>query len=427
MNAKLQQIHFSLQAGRILEAQRELKEVLAERNPRDSFLRIANLCRRADRPEWGARILFGIVNSSGAERAEYAACLIKLGAVLEGIEILKKINKKEHPEALLFQAYGHIKEWEYARAIPLYETYLTLPQVTESQKEIVKFNLAAALLQENDRMLAESLLTGRKGLPETLLDLQKLHALRASDEKFHAQLGSLRANAAVQEHWEFLRQCDLVEAKQTKNTALLDKVYFGSPFAAFKRRVGYEPRASFYDWSFSSTTKSLASVNPFQKLKSGSANSRLFRILVSDFYRPFQTARIGELLFKGEPFDPFRTPNRVQQAITRLRNWLKSENLLLNIEENNGFYTFKSSAKVSLRIPLEEKESHWEHSIEILQSGLPSQFDAHTAAQILQCSTDTIVIYLNRAIKEGICQRLGRGRGTRYCFNRMVVGFKSAA
>lgn len=442
MRDTLQKIHEFLQRGQNSQARALLKKIFNAAMERDYLLSAANLARRADLPEIAVRSLFPFVrleknprqSATESERAEYAASLIKLGAVGEGISLLKEIDARLHPEALIFLAYGHIKEWNYHEAITLYERYLSFPGLTQHQKETVRFNLAASLLQDGQTTKANLFLSQEKDLPKSLRDLIELHSIskRHATSETLTRLSALKRDALKNEQWEFLRQSDLVEAIVTKNETLKAKLYVGSPFTAFRERVEaawptMRPLPESYDWNLGQGIRAESVVNLLEKLKPGQAQSHLLAVLLSDFYRPFQTARISELLFKGENYDPYHTANRVQQTIARLRKTLRATSLPISIQEQAGAYSLTSSRNLGVKVVLQPTQSAWDYSIQLLMKRFEGEFDAKSAAEVLKCSSDTVVIYLNRAILDGLCERQGRGRSTKYCFKNRGVAVTLAA
>ncbi len=129
-------IRSHIEAGRIGEAQSELHKLTQKNNSRVQKLAVANLLRRAKLPEKAITILRPYVRPSSKkqfqatdqEKLEYAAALTFLGSTNESQNLLNTIHSKELDEYLLFQAFNHIKVWNYEESIPFLEKLLTQSQ-----------------------------------------------------------------------------------------------------------------------------------------------------------------------------------------------------------------------------------------------------------------------------------------------------------
>lgn len=427
MKIPFQKIHALIQNGRVFEARHELKknrEAILEREWAQPF---ANLARRAELPELGARILFPLVRGEKGtrsvtenEKVEYAACLIKLGAVQEGMALLEEIDTFQHPESLLFLAYGAVKEWDYGRAASCYEKYLKFPHRTQFQRDTVKINLAAAYLQTEQIAQAEKLLAGASLLPKTFLPLRRLVALQNTSPStgFSSEMTALKIEALENGQFELLRHCDLVEAVVTENDVLAEKLFFGTPFSAFRARLkAHFPTVvspTHYAWDLHGQNAISPVIDLLGKFSPGSVSSQLLSALMTDFYRPFSVGRLAESLFPQDFYDPFHTPNRIQQIVSRLRKGLKHSGYPVWVEEQNGCYSLDSGQNVRLLVHLKPQRTSWEFVLKTLGGRFFLPFEAKEAANYLRCSSDTVVLHLNRAIQLGRCERLGKGRATKY-------------
>src|SRR5262249_5493625 len=98
------------------------------------------------------------VRATEKERVEYAAALVRVGATMEAIELLRTCDAKQTPEVSLYLAYAHVTQWDYAASIPLLAKYL--PHAPDLyQAIVVKLNLAAALVHERHHDPAQHLLS----------------------------------------------------------------------------------------------------------------------------------------------------------------------------------------------------------------------------------------------------------------------------
>src|SRR5688572_19348862 len=84
------------------EASAEIARLAQRKVPHAAQAELANLAWRAGLPALGIRILHSAVRpperspreATSKEKAEYAACLIKLGALEEGVELLSSVPSR---------------------------------------------------------------------------------------------------------------------------------------------------------------------------------------------------------------------------------------------------------------------------------------------------------------------------------------------
>ena len=62
--------------------------------------------------------------ANDAERCEYAAGLLSIGARAEALRILQEINPVKTPQTLLYSSSAHFQHWNYEAAIPLLRRYI---------------------------------------------------------------------------------------------------------------------------------------------------------------------------------------------------------------------------------------------------------------------------------------------------------------
>src|SRR5262249_7305239 len=128
----LQAIDTHIRAGRSQQARVELLKLTRKRLAREQLLSVAALARRADLVSLALRLLNPLVRNTGkvpaeateAEKAEYAASLIRIGATEEASLLLEGVDVDRAPETRLFQTYALVSRWEYARTIPLLQQYI---------------------------------------------------------------------------------------------------------------------------------------------------------------------------------------------------------------------------------------------------------------------------------------------------------------
>lgn len=489
----LKELHSRVQKGELAPVRdRILRAVDKGRFDRADAAALARLAMRAGAPELGLRILHRIVHppprvvakATQAETAEYAICLVKSGALEEGEKLLSGIGEKDCPQASFYRAVAHVARWDYAEAIPCLRRYLATPGLSRYDRLVGQVNLAAALVFEGkfvpaDALLAEllhrssveghRLMLGRvlEISAESLIDQKRwdkagafldhaekrLATTGSADEtyvrKFRAILalarrpGERRALAplrAVREEaqraglWETVRHCDRAEAVLLQDEALLARVFFGTPYPAFREKLlldyGSVPERLLesYDWCPGGEGRGdcregmdLLSGRLFDGkagLKPGTLPHRLMVALTSDGYRPLRIAELFARLHPDLRFNPFSSRPIVHNAVLRVRLWLKERGIALEIAESKGGYRLAGRGKFAIRISSSALQGR-RYSAEIgkLRTVWPSaSFSSGEAEQLLGLPCRTAYRLLQSAVEDGLLAREGRSRGTRYRF-----------
>lgn len=485
----IKEIDELIKKGDLKVARNCLRKVQFRRLDYPDRVKLAEFTRKLGEPIKTIRLLNPIIRASSRARLKpssqdktlYAAALIKIGASTEALEILRKLDPKDSPQSLLFQSHALFTFWNYGEAISLLKQYLRLEK-DEYQKIVGEVNLSAALVQENqaveaEKLLAELLLkTKRSGLSnfegnslEILAqqEIQKrnwkgaqqcleqahallqraggldeffvrkwqviLEALREPKDRARIQkLIDFREESQKKRHWETVRECDRFLAEATQDKNLFYKVYFGTPYHAYREKL----LANFpkniqlpetFLWAFKSTNEKtqvlrLLKGEPYKHhkgLKVGQLKHRLLRILVSDFYRPIRVASIFALLHPNEFFHPVTSATRVYQAIKELRSWFQETAVPLDIKEFQGGYRLVGKkAFVAIEIP---NPNWWnenpQHRIAELRKLFGEMnFTASQVSQRLGLPRRTAFYVLRQAIDAGLISRVGGGAQTRYKF-----------
>lgn len=411
-----------LRHGRPSRAQAALDKIQDVKVPREEAARFAAVARRADRASFGIRLLNPIVRSdrkapveaTEEEKAEYAQCLIRIGASEEATILLDSIASSRIPQVLLYRASAHIQRWEYEEAVPLLKAYVRREDLAPYQALVGKVNLAAALaatkrhekatflirelLHETSlkqyatlhanllsvatqhfalrkkwadvtRCLAKAKTVLAESDGEAAFFLEKWKALAAmmrdpKSAEALAEVDAVREKARARGHWDTLRQCDELQGIHTKDEARLVHLYFGTPYESWRRRMlddFSDPKAlpGSYAWNPSGHPTEGVVLDLLTgeteggkraTLKTGQLLHRLAVTLSSDFYRPLRLASVHFQLYPGEYFNPVTSPFRVYEAVKRLRAWLEKSSLPLAIEEENGFYRLTASGPGAIRV-----------------------------------------------------------------------------
>ena len=160
----IEKINELIVSGHGAEARRLLRSLVEKKVPRAERLSLATLARRSNLHGVALRPLNPVVRPTGKrrrsltdkEKAEYAASLSYIGAAPEALAILRTVNADGVPESLLYQAFAHFSQWDYAAPIPLLRKYLQSSLITDYQRLIGKVNLLAASLRNGMAMSSDS-------------------------------------------------------------------------------------------------------------------------------------------------------------------------------------------------------------------------------------------------------------------------------
>ncbi len=454
--------------------------------PRSLLARVARIAWRVNAPLFAIRLLHPVLHgsksepasASPAEKAEYGACLIRIGAHEEGMSILTSLDATANPEVFLFQAFGHIGVWEYSSAIPLLRRFLAEPGLNAYQRRIGETNLAASLVHERKAGEAELVLsniltknTKEEALvhgfalhlaaenaiyqakwaeAEGFLDRAAQHLKDCDDRSVFflrkwqtllslmqggpsgavlSSIHALKAQAKSLHHWESIRDLDSKIAVAQEDRSLFFKVYFGTPYQEYRDRIHLEMGGRIeivetYLWQpaeepgtciDASTGAILGSESG---LKMGRLPHQLFSILCSDLYRPLSLAAVHSKLYPQAYFDPESSPARVRSIKTALRGWLKENKVPLRISSANGFLRLVPYGAVSVKLRLKtENIDRKALLLEKVKEVFPtSPFSTREVGKVLQLSKMSVLRLLQNAKGEGAVFESGQGKRRRYSF-----------
>jgi hypothetical protein len=419
------ELDIAIRQGKSLLVRKKLLQLDRSKISRPYRARYANLFRRSGLPEISLRLLNRIVRSPTSavndatpeEKTDYAASLIAIGASSEGLQLLREFPSHDHPDALLQMAIGYVTRWEYLQAIPVLLDLLRHPNCSEYQNIVGRINLASALVIENQLKEAEDLLLGLHrelvGRPEfalvlgntyellaqiataqkdhtlartliaegtklqamhtgiTSLLLEKTQAINNALDPLYRSLGirqlqSVLSNAQKYKRWETCREAHLYLSRVLNDQASFMKVYFGTPFPNYRRRMLREfpqenalpneyvclAQGAFQSYPLVFDTLSGELEGSSSHLAFASLPHKLLCLLAGDFFRPYRVSKMFAELYPDEYFDPYSSPDRVHKAIIRLRQELQEQNIpLVVLRERGGEgYTLSPSGSVALRV-----------------------------------------------------------------------------
>jgi hypothetical protein len=405
----------AIRAGKPHEAGRRISLLTPSRVPREWRLPLAKICRRAGVYSFGLRLLQRLALDAGArkrglhatadELTEYAALLLRSGAVDEALERLVQIEREAGAEALLIRAFAHFARWEYAQAIPFLEKYvqsdLSADALLVGQSNLAFARVECGAFEHAMKLTDENIRRARKknhfylenynhalraqiylqehnlkfAREEVNLALRRFEGWRTNTHFFATKLqlildgletrslqpfAELRKQAAAHQEWHALREADLYSLKVHFEKQRFLHLYFGSPLVGFRecivRELGQAPAEThFLFGAADSPCFDLASglIDGHQGLRAGFKSHQLLSILLRDLYQPLRLAGLHSALFQGQQFDLASSPDRVHQILRRTRRWLAASNIPGIIREDHGFYSLVINGPFSFRIPLE--------------------------------------------------------------------------
>lgn len=481
-----------LRQGQAADARGAIERLARAKVARRYLHRIAWLAWRSGIPWVGLRVLAPLVkapnsyllseNASFSEKAEYAACLSQVGAAEVALRILDELSDEGAPKIVLYRVLTHASLWNYrenARILPL---FLKRRDATSYQKLIARVNLAAAYVFERRHVEAEALcssllhdtsarrldllygnsleltaanflLRGRLAEARRFVTAAKQVLARSANmytllaEKWEGLIGFLerggaddglayiervREMARQRKHWETLRDCDLFEARSTGAMEPALRLYFGTPYPAFRELLIQElPQLAklpeSYEWRLGAagpaTALDLRSVaEEPEGLRTGSAHFRLLRGLASDLYRPLPFGYIYALVFPGEVLNPETSPLRLRLATFRLGRWLKAAGFPLKVVSKDGFLRLAhGGAPCLLRLPLPKAgqalSGIHDSRLEALRARAgDGWFTSQEAAEWLGMSPRNTRRLIEVGVKGNVLLRRGVRKAARYRF-----------
>jgi hypothetical protein len=489
MSHEVSQIETSLEAlirsGNLAEAKRQFATIskTIKSLERKEKLKYANFARRLGLVGWALKILNPIVRpanrfaepASVEEQIEYAACLRTEGAPREALAILKTVDLQKFPAANFQIASCLISEWRYDDAIPFLKAYVSESQAPTYSVLVGKVNLLAAMIYESRHKEASELLgqlngeldTAQHGLlHRNVLELAAQLAVAKGDgsmalvylqeastlakhapESVYAlhiakwtavahsllshegleELIEVRARGITIRHWETVRDCDFYIARVRNDREMLIHLYFGTPFASFRRKIietlgPTEQIPQSYVWAGGGgiqtrvfDLRSAAMTEGGVGLEAGKVLHRFLVQMCSDFYRPTQLLSIFSSIFPGEYFT-LGAPNRIHQVIRRFRIWSEQNQVPLAIEKNRDGYNLRFTGRFAIlmskeALALDERELTL---TKLHASFVDGSFSARQAMEVLGVSQPTVHRLMTWAIENGKAVHQGNTHQSRY-------------
>jgi tetratricopeptide (TPR) repeat protein len=442
--------------------------------PRSFRLALADICRRSSLANLGLKIMAPIIFQTeplgqpvtAGELAGHAALLQRIGSIGEAGQILRRVDSKAAPEALLYQAFCLFTQWRYDEAVPVLRTYIASPIATY-WKLVGRVNLASALvctqlweeahaeltllietaeqsgakrlLANCYEMRAQAYVKQRK-FTEASEDLSAATGLLGLDQtsdqlfvmKWKAVLAAIisgdcepllrfRTEAETRNHGETLRETDLYLCKLREDDRRFNLLYFGTPYRAYRARIeaeiGRKPNNSSF--SLGAPEGKLLDLTQGTLLRSTKAGGSIHRVLdlfYRDFYQPVRLGGIFAELFPEENFNIYTSPNRVHQVLRRARRALEKAGLPLKILETDGCYRAQPSSDCRVLVPLERVplETNRKRLSDLAAAFGERTFATRDVCRVLSLSDATSNRLLRWGVDNHFLSCTGRGPATKY-------------
>lgn len=472
-----------IRAGKIAEARKALDDYRLGNIRRSHLEAFAQLFIRVGWPQSALRILYPIVRSKLSdvkptphECASYALALLKIGSFSEAETILSQTHA-DIPELELCRGSARQMQWDYEGSIVHLQNYVNHPLLKDRYSQAVaRLNLVAAhiscsnfatasslldqlaeeaaahdwtLLTKNMRelraqvavhsgdyeraeyLLNQAALNPDIGFSDLMIQKWKLFCeiYRAPSETAVAKLKTFRATATIQQHWETVRECDRVIATVARDQDIFNKIYFGTPFPAYKKMLRkanpwFQPTETFvygdtYGVQFDLRTASCAN-NPAINLKPGMLVHRVLTTLFQDLYRPQSSGSLFAAFFPGDCFNPLSAPTRLGTVMYRTRKWAERVGVPLTTELINGFHHVKMGPGLAIvlsdsGLDTGKNELGLKSYIERLRSSLQNEtFGSRDVAKKLEISKAKATKFLGECLSAGLVSKSGASRTTRY-------------
>lgn len=480
-----------LKRGQADQVKARLKLIKRKDVERALLAPLARIGMRVALPQFSLYLLSPLVRpgnklattASGREVAQYAIALVQIGAVQEGISLLESITDSTIPEVYLYHAIGLFNIWDYQKAIPILNQYLKLEGISSYERLVGMVNLLSAYIVERDFKQAQplrdqlmpelqaqnyllmlgnvlelsaQLAMARCEYSEALVFVEKARGIMPeSNQRYHLflnkwhaaaslfiegvspqrlrELQEVRESAGRIHHWETMRECDLYQAICTNDIALFQKVYVGTPFRGFRKRMQVLSPfkveiPEFYDWNLGDHQNSRVVAHRYfdiergidskskAALKPGQLLHRLLRCLAQDFYRRSTPAGLFAKLFPDRFYDYLHSNSRIHELVHRTRHWIQSHKIPLEICEEKGEYFLGASGTIKVRVSSELDSCHPILNIllELVQGDFNHPISCSELIRHTKKPRRSANRLLHEAVAAGYLIRVGRGKKTQY-------------
>lgn len=440
----------------------------------------STIARRLQKPLLGLKILRTPIRdhiqqkqkASDEDVIAYCHSLIKLGLFNETKRWLSEISADKYPEVYDLQARAEYGQWNHAAAAPLFKRYLDSIDPDSYLYLVGSLNLSASYLSSGrpasarkwlNQAIEKSVATDKKVILGNCYELMGQVCMdqgKYSESRRYLKRGAkvLGRNMGIWsfylEKWDFVGQClkngyskelvaegrrllkvakfqgyweDVREIERHLATiendeARLLRIYFGTPFASYKRRVikNYSGKLVIpreLEVTLFGESCSARVFDAHQALKDHPVLEKLFFILTRDFYRPLPVGYVFDSLYSDTWFDPLHSSDRLYDAVKRLRGCLEQEKRGSVHWQSGGIQLI---GQRPLKIIVRDQESFADPADRCLKAVRRtfrgSWFTRGQICRELQVSASTALRLIQKGFENYKMEKTGMGRSVRYRF-----------
>lgn len=421
---QLQEVESLIIKNEKVRAVKKIREILSTTNFENYRLDLSNLCRRSGNPLMGLKLLRGKIFSetkipSPAEVISYSASLYQVGCHFEANEKLHEVfqrfqdlNDQDKQDVVFHLGLLEMSRWNYHKASRYFQQALKLKSLSEYRRNLCVLNLASCYSfygkffkainlfkkiidttdESNFSLLHLSALEGlaqcyfyqskyddaiqllqsqiiSDNISIEMMRLKKWYCLAQLKKQTNSilyleQMKKLRQINLVQFYFEEVRDCDFYLGLFENNMNDLTKIYFGTQFSGFKKKILYhlpqfQPNESWHhDLDLvgieeQRKDRSFLSIDLDFYKKLTNLQRKLLYCLMRDFYRPISMGEIYSFVYDHAYFDPMTTPDRIRRSIYNLNKTLKQLHIPFYINSYSGFYIL--TATIGCRLMMQKK------------------------------------------------------------------------
>lgn len=415
-----------------------------------------------------------VYQASEEEKLEYASSLVRLGVLVEADRIFDSISTDVLPIVLIRRAFLTISEWDFEKANQLLKSYINHPNATSYDILIAQVNylqgltylgktqeamdyfetlkdklgerklLLAAIYEfasETQRQLrnyslsleyinqAQSYLDDQESIDAFLIKKQRLitESYARPNKASIDELIALKKEALARKHYESIRDIELHLGLHLRSSKILNKVYWGTRSSFYKERLlllakKHQVEVDVKEFKFkknkgtflNSQSGLLKNATGTSLLKSNQAIHRLFKSLLSDFYKPHTLFSLFNDVYQKEIFFPKHSPDKMHQLIKRFRELISESKIPLELIYHQKKYTFKITNDFTLSATADYSFT-WQKQLE--NHFKKKQFKIEEAQALWNCSYRTVTRRLATLKKMNILKSKGQTKNQKFYFD----------
>lgn len=416
------------------------------------------------------------------ELLSYALTLTSLGLKQQALQVYKSIRFNFNSDAILNYSYLLMNIWEYRLAAKNlrhflkkfhnennYKLFIAKINLTACNIAALEYDSSIAILNELIPELekekhylllgncyelmgqcyfynmnyekaikvlnrAHELLKNQKGrylfYVKKWATLSKLYKNKNEIHSFN-DIYHIKDEALAAKDWETVRECDYHLSILKKDVLLFKKVYFGTPFNGYRKKMRSHELyqkigANKFLWKIGPINKNLTldlSTGLFtdnNNLPPGENIHKLISFLCSDFYKSFSMSEIFEGVFPSSVYNPQHSNNNVYQLINRTRNYLNAKKIDLSIKCNDHNYVLNSNFGLLVEVEKKQKPPYkTKVYLDIIKKTHHfTYFDIQTAGKILNIPKSTCNYIIRDGLEKNLLRKYGQGKTTVYKIRR---------